>query len=107
MSPKLYVFVTNPIIYSSIIITKMPTKNNFAPIVSVQRPASLKYFQENKADSVKADFSFQSRVRWTLENKRSYMTSLVLGMAPSKFILADTEQCGLTTRNTSDISIFI
>jgi len=106
MSPKLYVFVTNPIIYSSIIITKMPTKNNFAPIVSVQRPASLKYFQENKADSVKADFSFQSRVRWTLENKRSYMTSLVLGMAPSKFILADTEQCGLTTRNTSDIKYY-
>ena len=106
MSPKLYVFVTNPIIHSSIIIKKDANKNNFAPIVSVQRPASLKYFQENKADSVKADFSFQSRVRWTLENKRSYMTSLVLGMAPSKFILADTEQCGLTTRNTSDIKYY-
>ncbi len=80
----------------------MSTKENFAPIISVQRPASLKYFQDNKADSVRADFSFQSRVRWTLDNKRSFVTSLVLGMAPSKFILADTEQCRLTTRNTRD-----
>ena len=30
------------------------------------------------------------------------MTSLVLGMAPSKFILADTELCGSATRKEND-----
>tara|TARA_B100001113_G_C21079378_1_gene609171 strand:+ start:177 stop:1520 length:1344 start_codon:yes stop_codon:yes gene_type:complete len=80
----------------------MSTKENFAPIQSTLMTADLKYFQDTKADSIRADFSFQSRVRWTIENKRSYMTSLVLGMAPSKFILADTKLCGSATRKEND-----
>ena len=41
----------------------MSTKEHFAPIKSDQISADLKYFQDTKADSVRADFSFQSRVR--------------------------------------------
>ena len=73
----------------------MSNKDSFAPISSEQKTAPLSYFQSDIADSVRADFGFQSRVRWTLDNKRSYITSLILGMAPSKFIFASTEELSL------------
>lgn len=79
----------------------MSNKDSFAPISSEQRTALLSYFQSDIADSVRADFGFQSRVRWTLDNKRSYITSLILGMAPSKFIFASTKEC-TKTRNLTD-----
>ena len=59
-------------------------------------------FLSEVAPKTVADYSFQSRVRWTLENKRSYITSVILGMAPSKFILASTVACMSTTQVDGD-----
>ncbi len=50
---------------------------------------------ENNDDkpAIVADMSWQSRVRWPLENMQSYITSLIIGMAPSKYIFASTGSC--------------
>ena len=77
------------------------TNFHYAPIKSGLATATLSDFQDKAADKVRADFGFQSRVRWTLENKQSYITSLILGMAPSKFIFASTKLCA-NTNNIPD-----
>ena len=77
------------------------TNFHYAPIESGLATSSLSDFQDKAAGKVRADFGFQSRVRWSLENKQSYMTSLILGMAPSKFIFASTKLCA-NTNNIPD-----
>ena len=54
------------------------------------------------APKTRADYSFQSRVRWSIDNKKSYITSVILGMAPSKFILASTDACRVTSKVAAD-----
>lgn len=39
------------------------------------------------------DLSFQSEARWPDQQKSQYITSLIMGMAPSKIIVADIESC--------------
>ena len=51
---------------------------------------------------VEADLSYQSRTRWGLEDMQSYITSLVIGMAPSKFIFASTQSCEEAAQNKKD-----
>ena len=77
------------------------TNFHYAPIESGLATSTLSDFQDKAAAKVRADFGFQSRVRWSLENKQSYMTSLILGMAPSKFIFASTKLCA-NTNNIPD-----
>ena len=56
------------------------TNFHYAPIESGLATSTLSDFQDKASGKVRADFGFQSRVRWSLENKQSYMTSLILGM---------------------------
>ena len=51
---------------------------------------------------VEADLSYQSRTRWSLEDMQSYITSLIIGMAPSKFIFAATQACLAASDNKKD-----
>ena len=69
---------------------------------------SLQWLWENliKNDNVRADLSFQSRVRWPESNRKSYMTSLLLRMAPSKFIFASTEGCGVAATSEKDVDYY-
>jgi hypothetical protein len=39
------------------------------------------------------DLSFQSEQRWDLEQKSKYISSLILGMAPSKVIICNISEC--------------
>lgn len=44
-------------------------------------------------DKVFADLNCQSVTRWELDNKQSFMVSVILNTAPSKFILAHVNSC--------------
>ena len=57
------------------------------------------------------DESFQASddSRWDEDEKSSYITSLITGMAPSKFIFCDVEKClkhAKETESKSDIEYF-
>ncbi len=80
----------------------MSNKHTFNPIVSDFYKYTVEEFINEVHSVTMADYSFQSRVRWSLENKSSYITSLILGMAPSKFILASTDACKVTSKNPGD-----
>ena len=81
----------------------MPTKSNaFFPIQSDFFKYSVESFLSEMAPKTRADYSFQSRVRWSIDNKKSYITSVSLGMAPSKFILASTDACKVTSKIAAD-----
>lgn len=77
-------------------------KNTFAPIQSDFYKYTVDSFIKEVLPTTKADYGFQSRVRWIVDNKKSYVTSLILGMAPSKFILASTDACKITSKNRFD-----
>ena len=82
---------------------KMSTKSiAFFPIQSDFYKYSVESFMSDMATKTRADYSFQSRVRWSLDNKKSYVTSVILGMAPSKFILASTDACKITSKIAAD-----
>jgi hypothetical protein len=51
-------------------------------------------------DTVYADLNCQSVTRWEVQNKQSYLVSLILNTAPSKFILAHVKSC----YNSAEIS---
>ena len=55
-----------------------------------------------KGKKVEADLSYQSRTRWSLGDMQSYITSLIIGMAPSKFIFAATASCLTAADNKKD-----
>ena len=75
--------------YASLISqTKMSTVNNLIQLITGQK--------------VEADLSYQSRTRWSLEDMQSYITSLIIGMAPSKFIFAATAACSAASQNKKD-----
>lgn len=61
---------------------------------SVNISMSVEVFLDN-IDSIEADLSFQANeaTRWKDEQKSAYITSIILGMSPSKFIFADVEEC--------------
>jgi len=81
----------------------MSTKSiAFFPIQSDFYKYSVESFMSDMATKTRADYSFQSRVRWSLDNKKSYVTSVILGMAPSKFILASTDACKITSKIAAD-----
>jgi len=88
--------------------TKKRSKKSFAQITTVTKQYSLQWLWENliKNDNVRADLSFQSRVRWPESNRKSYMTSLLLRMAPSKFIFASTEGCGVAATSEKDVDYY-
>ncbi len=77
-------------------------KKTFAPIQSDFYKYTVESFIKEVLPVTKADYGFQSRVRWIIDNKRSYITSLILGMAPSKYILASTDACKVTSKNSFD-----
>ena len=39
------------------------------------------------------DLSFQSEGRWDMDHKSKFMSNLILGMAPSKIVVADVNKC--------------
>jgi hypothetical protein len=39
------------------------------------------------------DFAFQSEGRWGTQEKTNYISSLVLGMAPSKIVICSISSC--------------
>lgn len=47
------------------------------------------------------DFAFQSEGRWGTQEKTNYITSLVLGMAPSKIVICDISACLKTSEQDS------
>ena len=75
--------------YASLISsTKMSTVNHLIQLITGKK--------------VEADLSYQSRTRWSLEDMQSYITSLIIGMAPSKFIFAATASCLTAADNKKD-----
>jgi len=80
----------------------MSNKATFGPIQSDFYKYSVESFLAEMQPKTRADYSFQSRVRWANDNKRSYITSVILGMAPSKFILASTDACQVTSKVAAD-----
>ena len=79
--------------YASLISrTKMSTVNNLIQLIT--------------GNKVEADLSYQSRTRWLLEDMQSYITSLVIGMAPSKFIFAATQSCSAAAQNKKDLEYY-
>lgn len=69
---------------------------------SVQWSVDLDYFIKNVALKVDIDPGFQSPERWSRDDRRSYITSLLSGMAVSKFIYADVEECMNSSKNSKD-----
>lgn len=59
-----------------------------------------------EAPKVVADLVFQSKQRWGLEDKQKYIQSVILNMAPSKFILASTISCGVNANTVADEKYF-
>ena len=80
----------------------MSNKRTYSPIVSDFYKYTVESFYDSLIDKTRADYGFQSRVRWKKDNKSSYITSLILGMAPSKFILASTSACKVTSKGIKD-----
>lgn len=80
--------------------------NAFAPITSDARILTVRQFTGEMADVTKADYAFQSRVRWKDSNKKSFITSLILGMAPSKFIFASTQACSVSSVDKVDVEYY-
>jgi hypothetical protein len=55
-----------------------------------------------KIDTVFADLNCQSVTRWELQNKQSFIVSLILNTAPSKFILANVKSCHIAAEISND-----
>ena len=75
------------------------------PIVSKTEQIFVKEMLEIM-DRIVADYNFQSKTRWSLENRQNFIESMILNMAPSKFIFADTKACGATASTKGDKSYF-
>lgn len=56
------------------------------------------------AKKVGLDLGFQSEARWPDSQKSEYMTSVIIGMAPSKIVVANIENCldSLSESNSED-----
>lgn len=91
----------------SLFTYKMSNKETFVPIKSESFIYTVKQFLADFESKTCADYSFQSRVRWTTENKSSYITSLITGMAPSKFILACTSACHPVCKVAADKEYYV
>ena len=65
----------------AVLLKSMSNKHTFNPIVSDFYKYTVEEFINEVHSVTMGDYSFQSRVRWSLENKSSYITSLILGMA--------------------------
>ena len=87
---------------------KKRSKKSFAQITTLCKQIHLEQLWSDliKDDAVRADLNFQSRVRWPESNRKSYMTSLLLRMAPSKFIFASTESCKVASKSQKDIEYY-
>jgi len=71
---------------------KLFTAMNYNVVTYVTRIINVTEMQEfNKL--VGLDLSFQSWARWPEKQKSAYITSLIMGMAPSKIIVANIEKC--------------
>lgn len=71
------------------------------PIVSTTITLYIEELLE-AIDKIIADYQFQSKTRWTLEDRQKFMESVIVNMAPSKFIFADTSACLATSSTEED-----
>jgi len=68
--------------------------NGRRPLISTSKDYTLTSSLVRDLKKLTAlDLSFQSEQRWDLEQKSKYISSLILGMAPSKVILANIDEC--------------
>ena len=72
---------------------------------------TTKQFMEDFSHIVKADLAFQAgpASRWLSEQKSSYITSVIRGMAPSKYIFADVDCClenAIKNEQKNDVDYF-
>jgi len=75
----------------------------YASLISDTKNSSVaRLIELITGEKVEADLNFQSRTRWSLEDMQSYITSLIIGMAPSKFIFAATASCLAASQNGKD-----
>ena len=75
----------------------------YASLISNTKNSSVaRLIELITGEKVEADLNFQSRTRWSLEDMQSYITSLIIGMAPSKFIFAATAACSAASQNKKD-----
>ena len=69
--------------------------NIFKPITSETEDYTIREFLDDYRPTMKTDPSFQAdetEGRWDRKDQSSFLTSIILNMAPSKFILADVEK---------------
>ena len=77
----------------------------YRPIASKTEQIFVKEMLEI-ADRIVADYSFQSKSRWDTFNRQKFIESVILNMAPSKFIFADTKACAATANTKDDKTYF-
>jgi hypothetical protein len=75
------------------------------PIISKTEQIYVKELLE-VIDSIVADYQFQSKARWTDRERQNFVESMLVNMAPSKFIFADTISCGQTAPTSEDKKYF-
>ena len=75
------------------------------PIVSKTKQIFVKEMLDF-VDRIVADYNFQSKTRWDINNRQNFIESMILNMAPSKFIFADTKACAATASTKGDTTYF-
>lgn len=71
------------------------------PIVSTTMTLFIEELLE-AITKIVADYQFQSKTRWSVEDRQKYIESVIVNMAPSKFIFADTAACFATGSTDED-----